>query len=255
MLLHIAIVGDFDSGKPSHLATNSALGHASDSMGISVSANWIPTASLSDANAASALASQDAIWASPGSPYRSFEGMLAAIQYARRYGVPFLGTCGGFQYALIEYARNVLGWSDADTDENAPSRHPVIAPVVCPVPDRRADAPRLSGACRVILRSGTKLAGIYGSPATSERYFCNFEVNRKYLSDFERAGLTLSAFGEQGELRAIEIRAHPFFVATLFQPQLGSEAGHPHPVITAFLQAAAAYQSAACGVLLGSAQQ
>ena len=254
MLLQIGILGDFNAGLRNHQATNDALRHASDAMHANVSANWIPTVSLSDTNAKELLAAQDAILAAPGSPYRSLDGMLAGIQYARSYGVPFLGTCGGFQYALIEYARHVLGWTDASTEENdAPSAHPIITPVACPVPDCGAGAPKLSGLRKLALKSGTLLARIYGRPVANEEYFCNFEVNPKYLTDFERSGLTLSAFGERGEMRGLEIREHPFFVATLFQPQLGSLEGAPHPLITAFVQAAASYQAAAWGAVAAPA--
>src|SRR5947208_3195462 len=130
MLLQIGILGDFDPGLRNHQATNDALRHASDVLHANVSANWIPTESLPRIDAKDLLVSQDAIWAAPGSPYNSVEGMLTGIAYARCYGVPFLGTCGGFQYALIEYARHVLGWKDADTEENAvPTAHPIITPV------------------------------------------------------------------------------------------------------------------------------
>src|SRR5579883_2340979 len=99
MLLQIGVLGDFNPALRNHLATNDALRHASDAMHMNVSANWIGTESLAPGNAMELLAGQDAIWAAPGSPYRSMDGMLAGIAYARKYGVPFLGTCGGFQYA------------------------------------------------------------------------------------------------------------------------------------------------------------
>jgi CTP synthase (UTP-ammonia lyase) len=248
MLLQVGILGDFNSGLRSHQATNDALRHAADAMHVNVSANWVPTSSLTAVNAKELLAPKDAILAAPGSPYKSMNGMLAGIEFARRYGVPFLGTCGGFQYALIEYARHVLGWPDAETEENGvPSAHAIVTPVACPVPDRRVGAPKLSGVRRLSLKPGTLLAGIYGSLIANEEFFCNFEVNAKYVTDFQQHGLIPAAFGEQGELRAVEYRPHPFFVATLFQPQLGSVEGDAHPVVTAFLRAAAGYQAAACG--------
>src|SRR5581483_1122878 len=247
-MLQIGILGDFDAGKRSHPATNEALRHAADFMHAGVSANWIPTPSLSDGNGKDVLASQDAIWASPGSPYQSFDGMLAGIRYARSCRIPFLGTCGGFQYALIEYARNVLGWLDADSEENGPAARSIIAPVACPAPDRKPGAPKLSGVCNLSVQPCTKLARIYGCHTAAEEYICNFEVNARYLTDFVRSGLRFSAFGEKGELRAIEISDHPFFLATLFQPQLSSVEGDPHPVITAFLHAAASYHAQAGSV-------
>jgi CTP synthase (UTP-ammonia lyase) len=248
MLLHIGILGDFNPTRRSHLATNDALRHAADALRLSVSANWLPTDSLTGGAARELLSAQEAIFAGPGSPYLSTEGMLAGIEFARLHGIPFLGTCGGFQYALIEYARHVLGLADANTAENgdAPAAI-VITPVACPVPDRGADAPKLSGRCRVTPAPGSLMARIYNATAYAEEYFCNFEVNPKYVAAFQRAGLAPAARGERGELRAVEIRAHPFFLATLFQPQLSSREGNPHPLIAAFLRAACDYRAAATG--------
>ena len=248
MLIHLGILGDFNPGYRSHRATNDALRHAADALGVSVRANWIPTPSLESASAPDLLSRHDAIFGSPGSPYLSHHGMLAGIRFTRVHGVPFLGTCGGFQYALIEYARHVLGLRDADTEENGRATSaPVISPVACPAADRDAAAPRLSGRCAVTLAPGSQLARLYGSTAAIEEYFCNFEVNPKFVARFERAGLSAAAFGGRGELRAVEIPAHPFFLATLFQPQLSSREGGPHPLLTGFLRAAAVYRDTFAG--------
>ena len=243
MLLQIGILGDYNPELRNHRATNEALAHAGDAIRRHVSANWLPTASLARGRIEDVLAQQNAILAAPGSPFRSMEGMLAGIEFARRGGIPFLGTCGGFQYALIEYARGVLGLEGADTRESGGHpAHPVITPVACPVPDRRAGTPKLSGVRRLSIRSGTRLAEIYGVRTAQEEYFCNFEVNSAYVSAFEESGMTFSAFGERGEVRAAELRSHPFFLGTLFQPQLSSVAGDPHPLVRAFLEAAALMQ-------------
>ena len=109
-------------------------------------------------------------------------------------------------------------------------------PVTCAVPHRKDDAPKLSGACPVRILPGTRLYSAYGREEVSEEFFCNYEVNPDYRKALELAGLRVSAVGEAGEVRAVELPAHRFFVATLFQPQLGSP---PHPVITAYLNAIA----------------
>jgi CTP synthase (UTP-ammonia lyase) len=253
MLLQIGILGDFQPTQRSHQATNNALRHAAAALRLSVSANWLPTPSLLESKGRDVLAQQDAIFASPGSPYTSMTGMLRGIEFARVYGVPFLGTCGGFQYALIEHARNVLGFADADTVENgADSAHWIVTPVACPVPDRNPGSPKLSGRCRLTLRPGSLLAGFYRATSAEEEYFCNFEVNPEYVAAFEETRLLPAAFGEQRELRAVERAAHPFFVATLFQPQLSSREDRPHPVLTAYLKAAVSYRSAAMSVVSSS---
>lgn len=109
-------------------------------------------------------------------------------------------------------------------------------PVACAAPQRVEGAPKLSGACRVRIVPGTKLFEAYGREETSEEFFCNYEVNEQYRSAMEAAGLRVSALGEVGEVRAVELPGRRFFVATLFQPQLGPQ---PHPLIEAYLRAAA----------------
>src|SRR5579862_7048777 len=133
-----------------------------------------------------------------------------------------------------------MGLVDADSAEHATgSRNLIIAPVSCPVPDRREGAPKLSGACFLRIQPGCRLSAIYKANEAVEEYFCNFEVNRRYLDDLARTGLSLTAFDAAGELRAVELPGHQFFLATLFQPQLSSTAEHPHPLIVEFLAASA----------------
>ncbi|HUJ20735.1 MAG TPA: hypothetical protein VLX58_04395 [Bryobacteraceae bacterium] len=134
-----------------------------------------------------------------------------------------------------------MGIVDADSAEHGrASQNLVIAPVSCAMPDRRPGAPKLSGSARVRIQAGTRLAAIYGATDCEEEYFCNYEVNPAYVRQFEAAGLRLSAFDENGELRAVELPDHVFFIATLFQPHLSSAEGSPHPLIVAYLAAVAA---------------
>ena len=132
-----------------------------------------------------------------------------------------------------------MGIADADSAEhNVPIATHIIVPVSCAVPNRAPGAPKLSGENQVRALPGTKLATILGTAAIEERFFCNYEVNDAFRPRLEAAGMKISAVGHQGETRAIELAAHPFFVATLFQPQLTSKAtGQTHPLIRAFLEA------------------
>src|SRR5271166_655845 len=158
--LRIGILGDFNPEFRSHHATNDALQHAARKLQLPVESTWLPTPSLLEANAAAKLDSCDGLWAATGSPYKSFDGMLKGIEYARVHDRPFIGTCGGFQYALIECARNVLGIRDATTAEEDPdAKNIVIYPVACAVPNRAPNAPKLSGKINQIrLRPGSYLA-------------------------------------------------------------------------------------------------
>ncbi len=241
--VRIGILGDFNSEFRSHHATTASLQHAAHKLNLEVESEWIPTPSLSGSGAEKILEGFDGLWASPGSPYKSFAGMLKGIEFARRRDWPFLGTCGGFQYALIEFARNVLGIADADSAENnSGSKNIVIYPVACAVPDRNGGTPKLSGMVPDIrLRPGSYLQSFYGKhkEIVTEEYFCNFEVNPEYEWATMEAGFPVVARGAEGEIRAIESPVHRFFIATLFQPQLSSTEQTPHPIILAFLQAAA----------------
>lgn len=241
-VVRIGILGDFNPKFPSHHATTNSLQHAARKLSLKVESQWISTPTLMVAGAENTLETFDGLWASPGSPYKSFEGMLKGIEFARRRDWPFLGTCGGFQYALIEFARNVLGIADADSAENnSGSKHIVIHPVDCAVPNRQGSAPKLSGAVPEIrLRPGSYLQSFYGKDKeiVTEEFFCNFEVNPEYEWCAMEAGFPIVARGSRGEIRALESAAHRFFIATLFQPQLSSTEKTPHPVVMAFVKAA-----------------
>jgi len=239
--VRIGILGDFNLDFRSHHATNDCLQHAAAKLEIKLESQWIPTPSLVQPNAQKTLESFDGIWAAPGSPYKSMEGMLKGIEFARKRDWPFLGTCGGFQYALIECARNVLGIKDADTAENnSGSKNIIVYPVACAVPDQKKGAPKLSGVVPEIrLRPGSYLQSFYGKDVVKEEFFCNFEVNPEYEWAAIEAGFPVAARGAKGEIRAIESPTHRFFIATLYQPQLSSTKNDPHPLVLAFVQNAA----------------
>jgi CTP synthase (UTP-ammonia lyase) len=245
-IVRIGILGDFTPEFASHHATNASLRHAAAPLNLQVESEWLSTPSLTTPEAESVLESFDGLWASPGSPYKSFDGMLKGIRFARESNWPFLGTCGGFQYTLLECCRNVLGIADADTAENnSGSKNIIIYPVACAVPDRASGAPKLSGPVGDIrLRPGSFLHSYYQREVIREEFFCNFEINPEYEWCAMEAGFPVVARGAQGEVRAIESPAHRFFLATLFQPQLSSTPEKPHPVVMAFLKAAADFKKA-----------
>jgi CTP synthase (UTP-ammonia lyase) len=244
--MRIGIVGDYNPAHESHPATTQAAFLAARAIGLQADIVWISTANVSDET----LAKTDAIWAAPASPYRSADGMLHAIRYAREKQRPFLGTCGGFQYALIEFARNVMDVGNADTAENnTPGALNIITPVVCASEQRKDGDPKLVGRNVLTVLPNTKLAEYMKAGEHREALFCNFEPNAEFLPRLPEAGLITNALGPQGELRGVELAPpseHPFFIATLFQPQLTSKAtGRPHPLLIAFIHAASSYHAQA----------
>jgi CTP synthase (UTP-ammonia lyase) len=241
--VRIGILGDFNPELRSHHATNDALQHTARNLQLNLESTWLPTPSLLDPHAPATLDSFDGLFGSAGSPYKSFDGMLKGIEFARVHDRPFLGTCSGFQYALIECARNLVGIRDATTAEQDPhAKNIVIYPVACAVPNRAPNAPRLSGKINQIrLRPGSYLASYYGKELIEEEFFCNYEMNPEFEWMVMEAGFPVVARGSEGECRAIESAAHQFFIATLFQPQLSSTENNPHPLIVAFVQRVAEF--------------
>jgi CTP synthase (UTP-ammonia lyase) len=238
--VRIAIVGDFDRRKHSHWATDAALFHAGARLGFRIEPHWLATPSVATAEGARQLAEFDGIWGAPGSPYASMAGILNAISHAREQNVPYLGTCAGFQYALIEFTRNVLGVHDADSAENNPSSQNIVIKLAyCAVPSSSPSTPLLAGPGVARPVPGTLLAQLCGGADFAEEYFCSFETNAAFVPRWEAAGLRVAARGADDELRAFELPQNRFFMAALFQPQLSSSNERPHPLIQGFLQACA----------------
>lgn len=225
----VGIIGDYDPDKPSHGATGEALEHTADALGVSVEVEWLPTLLL-EKGAAGMVKKFDALWCAPGSPYESFSGALAAIRLARENDIPFIGTCGGFQHAVIEYARNVLGFANAGHAEYDPYASNLFVSALSCSPFGKK--------MQVTLESDSKVYGFYGRPEAEEEYRCNFGMDPERQRLIEEGGLHVCGLDPDGEARILEIPGHPFYVATLFVPQMNSTAESPHPLIRAFLEAA-----------------
>jgi CTP synthase (UTP-ammonia lyase) len=225
----LAIVGDYDPTMYTHLAIDEALGHVRELREHALEWSWVATPSL-ESNVGSRLALMDAIWLAPGSPYASLDGALAAVRHARLTGLPFLGVCGGFQHAVLEYARNVAGIHDADhAESNSDAATPVIAALACSLVGKSAP---------VFLDPTCRTASIYGRWRIVERYHCNYGLNPEFRGAIERAGLHVVGEDDRGDARVVELLGHPFFIATLFQPQLESAPGSPAPLVRALADAA-----------------
>jgi CTP synthase (UTP-ammonia lyase) len=181
---------------------------------------WIPTESAETAS----FADFDGFWCVPGMPYRSAEGAMRAIRYARTSRTPFLGTSAGFQYAILEFARGVLGLTAADHQKSNPKATlPLISPLSCALAGVRA---------RVRFQDGSHLRKAYGAPESTEEYHCSFGLNGRYRRLLEGNDLYTAAIDDQHEIRAVELDGHPFFVATLFQPEMREG---ENPLVKAFV--------------------
>jgi CTP synthase (UTP-ammonia lyase) len=228
-VVRVGLVGDRSDNVRAHRAIPKALDGAARRAGLNVTHTWLPTETLTGA-AVDRLAEFDGLWCVPGSPYTSMQGALAAIRRARESGIPLLGTCGGFQHALIEIARNVAGIASADHEESSPNAEElVVHRLACALREDERE---------VRLLPGSRLATIYESSTIREGYQCSFGVNPKYRTLLERAGVRFTAFDEDGDPRAFELAGHPFFLATLFQFELAALRGATPPVVVTFLRAA-----------------
>lgn len=224
--LRIALVGDYNPDVIAHKAIPLAIDDAAAVLELPVRYDWLATRDIHDADA---LADYDAIWVVPASPYQHAEGAFTAIRFARENSVPFLGTCGGFQHAIIEYARNVLGWQDAAHAETDTEGRMVIAPLSCSLVEKTDT---------IELRANTLIARAYGRDNIEEGYHCNYGISESFAAELEQGDLRVTGWDDEGEIRAVELVTHPFFVATLFQHERNALEGRPSPLVQALLHAA-----------------
>lgn len=228
----IALVGDYSAAVIAHRAIPLALERACAATKCDVTWQWVATRDVR--NAARVLAKFSAVWLVPASPYENMTGALAAVRFARETKRPFLGTCGGFQHALIEFARGVAGLTAADHAETNPHGDTlVVAPLACSLVEK-------TGAIR--FAPGSLVRAAYGRDTAHEGYHCSYGLNPAHRAALERAGLRFTAFDETDEVRAAELPAsvHPFFVGTLFQPERAALRDETPPLVTAFVRALAA---------------
>ena len=227
----IALVGDYDSAVTAHRAIPVALSLAAEAANIVIEPVWIATPAL-DGDAVQSLAQYAGIWCVPASPYANTEGALAAITLARRGRIPFLGTCGGFQHAMIEYFRNVMGIADAGHEELDPaSPNPVISRLSCSLVE--VSAP-------IILEPRSWALHIYGTDLVEETYRCNYGLSAGASRHITAGGdLSIEGRDAAGEIRIVRLRSHPYFVGTLFQPERSGLRGVVHPIIREFVRAVA----------------
>jgi CTP synthase (UTP-ammonia lyase) len=224
----IGLIGDFNPDVAAHRAIPRALALAAEKVGCEVEPAWLATDKIG-LNSVEQFPEFDGLWCVPGSPYANMEGALWAIRFARENNFPFLGTCGGFQHALIEYARNVAGIGDAEHAETNPdASNLVISPLTCSLVEQ-------TGTIR--LKENSLICKACGKAEIIEGYHCRFGLNPAFREKLETGELCFTGWDEDGDARVLELRGHPFFVATLFQPERLAFRGQVHPLIRAFVTA------------------
>jgi CTP synthase (UTP-ammonia lyase) len=226
---HLALVGDYSPDVVAHRSIPLALTLACSAGEPAPGWTWIDTATLSG-DVAAQLQAFDGIWCVPGSPYVNTDGAIAAIRFAREEGRPFLGTCGGFQHALLEYASAVWGMpSPGHAEVDPDAADPLISPLSCSFVEK-------SGT--IGFEPGSRLSAVYGAAEAVESYHCRYGLNPNYADRLASGPLRVAARDLEGDVRAFELDEHPFFVATLYQPERSGLAGLRHRLIVAFVDAA-----------------
>ncbi|GAA1790875.1 hypothetical protein GCM10009795_040640 [Nocardioides hankookensis] len=211
----IALLGD-DRGHRSHQELN-ALRPMLD-----VVTEWVPTDSGFD------IADYDGVWLVPGSPYADDDAVLRALTVVRERGIPFLGTCGGMQYAVVEFVRSVLGGSATHAESDGEAEDNVVTALAC----------SLYGEERVVTPvAGTRFAGWVDEPFTG-MHFCSYAPTPEVVDRLVSAGVVVGATADDAGAEVLEFPDHPFYVASMFQPHVGALAGAPvHPLVRAFADA------------------
>ncbi len=235
----IALVGKYVELKDAYMSVREAVKHAAISQGVEAEIAWVPSADLEKNKGWDLVKSADGIIVPGGFGARGTEGKILAAKYARENKVPYLGLCLGMQMMCIEFARNVLGFEDANSTElDRATEHPVIDLML----EQRAITD-MGGTMRLglypcVLKPGTKASSAYGEKEIEERHRHRWEFNNNYRADFEKAGMVFSGISPDGMLVEIaELKDHPYMVGSQFHPEFLSRPMRPHPLFVGLLKA------------------
>jgi len=239
----IALVGKYVKLKDAYISHIEAFTHVSAALRVRVNIRWVDSEAL-EKGATSLLEGVHGVLIPGGFGYRGVEGKIMAARYARENGIPFLGVCLGFQIAVIEFARNVLGYEDANSSEFVETEHPVIDLL----PEQR-EIDMLGGTMRlgeeeVVLKEGSMAHTIYGTTRIYERHRHRYEVNPDYIEELESADLIFSGTDTTGRrMEVFELRGHPFYLGSQFHPEYKSRPMRPSPLHLALVKSAVEYST------------
>lgn len=226
MTVRIAIVGDLDPAKHSHRELEAAR----SLLGSDVETTWVATDSPAMAGIAAGTTAYDGVWIAPGSPYADDAAVLSVIRFARESGLPLLGTCGGMQYAVVEFVRDVLGGPGTHAEVDGVGADNAVGALAC----------SLVGEQRVVTPvPGTRFATLLGGASFTGVHYCSYGPTAATLSTLQQHGWVVEATAPDAPAEVLTYAPHPFFVLTLFQPQVGAvEWGRVHPLLHAFVDLA-----------------
>ena len=236
----VAIVGKYVKLEDSYLSVAESLRHSGFENGVKVDIDYVDSEEITNENAEKRLKEYDAILVPGGFGNRGIEGKIATIRYARENKIPFLGICLGMQMAVVEFARDVLGLTDANSEEFAPNSKNKVIHIMEEQKgiDKKGGTMRL-GAYPCALREESKARSLYGKSEITERHRHRFEYNNYYKEKMEKAGLVCSGVSPDGKLvEIVELQNHPYFIAAQFHPEFKSRPNRPHPLFVGLIKAA-----------------
>ena len=238
--IKIALVGKYVGLHDAYLSVHEALKHAGYEIGKKINVKWISSDEINEVNAHELLNGVDGVFIPGEFGVRSAEGEIAACKYARLNKIPYFGICLGMEVAAIEFARNVLGYADANSVEYNPETTRPIVHVSNALRDTvQLGGPLRIGAHKCTLKENTIIYSLYGKKHILERHRNRYELNNDYVSKLEKNGMNISAVSEELDLvEALELGDHPWFVGCQFHPEFLSRPNRPHPLFEGFVQAA-----------------
>ena len=235
----IAFIGKYVENRDSYESLNEALLHGGIANRLRVNLHYIDSELLTEENVSGKLEKMDGVLVAPGFGERGTEGKIAAIKIARTKNIPFFGICLGMQSAVIEFAKNVLGYTDANSTEmNKDTSTPVID-----LMEEQKNIIQKGGTMRLgsyscSLSKESNSINSYGETEINERHRHRFEFNNKYLSEFEKKGMIATGKNKKTNLvEIVEIPKHPWFVGVQFHPEYKSTVSTPHPLFVGFIKA------------------
>ena len=241
----IALVGKYVELQDAYKSILESFVHAGAANECKVNVHSIHSEYIDNENVADKLKGMDGVLVAPGFGERGLEGKIVAIRYARENGLPFFGICLGMQMCVVEFARDVLGLSDAvSTEVNPSTAHPVINLMEDQKSTTIKGGTMRLGAYQCAIKEGSLAERIYGTRMISERHRHRYEFNNDYLEAVESAGMVASGRNpDTGLVEIVEIPSHPFFIGVQFHPELKSTPEHPQPIFVAFVKAALDHQT------------
>lgn len=241
----IGLVGKYVELQDSYKSILESFIHAGAANEVKVKVVSIHSEHITEDVVNNVVSKLDGILVAPGFGERGVQGKIDAVQYAREHNIPFLGICLGMQMAVIEYARNVLGYTDANSMEmDEQTSHPVID-----IMEEQKDITHMGGTMRLgawdcVLKPDTLISKVYQKSTISERHRHRYEYNNTYKSELEEKGLVSSGINpETGLVEVVELQNHPWFVGVQYHPEYKSTVANPHPLFVSFVAAAVAFKN------------